>query len=136
MGVIVSIVHSDEAEFMPNKSTEVTLRRLLLNMQSLADIVGHRALHSLDAMKAFDSIEWIYLWEVLKRFGFGERYISWVCLLYCHPQSAIRASHIFTLGRGTRQGCPLSPLFALAIEPLAIKIRDNLNIIGFCYGNR
>lgn len=45
-------------------------------------------------------------------------------------------SHTFALGRGTRQGCPLSPLlFALAIEPLTIKIREHPGIAGFCYGD-
>lgn len=43
-GVITSIVHSDQAGFMPNKSTAVNLRRLFLHMQSPADNVGQRAL--------------------------------------------------------------------------------------------
>lgn len=66
-------------------------------MQSQADNVGHRVLMSLDAVKTFDSVEWPYLWEVLKRFGFGEVYISWVRLLYYRPQAAIRGADRMSL---------------------------------------
>lgn len=83
-------------------------------------------------------MEWEYLWAVMGKFDFGEGFLSWVKLLYCSPQAAIReAGHIsapFTLHRGTQQGCPLSPLlFAIAIEPMAALIRANQGLCSFQY---
>lgn len=65
----------------------------------------------------------------------GEGLISWVKLFYHLPKAVIREarkiSSAFELGKGTRQGCPLSPfLFACAIEPLMAVIRSNTNVVG------
>ena len=137
--IITSIIHSDQAGFMPRKSTATNLRRLYLNVQTSSGSAGTRALLSLDANKAFDSVGWRYLWEVLSKFGFGPRFLRWVRLLYAQPKATVRMadrmSQAFALGRGTRQGCPLSPLlFALAIEPLAALVRSCEAVRGFRYG--
>lgn len=39
--IILSIIHSDQAGFMPRKSTATNLRRLYLNMQTPSDSAGH-----------------------------------------------------------------------------------------------
>lgn len=136
--VIAEVIHSDQTGFMPNKSTAVNIRCLYVNQQLVSDCTGGRAVLSLDAAKAFDGVEWPFLREVLNKMGFGPQLISWVCLLYNAPTARIRVNRMlsdaFTLHRGTRQGCLLSPLlFAIAIEPLACLLRS-ADITGFCLG--
>lgn len=91
---------------------------------------------SLDTEKAIDQVEWPYLFAVLRRFETGDRFISWIKLLYNNPCAKILTNHTlspdFKLRRGTRQGCTLSPLlFALAIEPLAERVWSHPEIHGY-----
>lgn len=60
-------------------------------------------------------------------------------MLYGEPRARVRTnnwvSDPFPLFRGTGQGCPLSPsLFALALEPLAILVRESPAIPGLLVG--
>lgn len=56
--VISSIMNSYQSGFMPQKSMAKNLHRLLVNIQSKSDNMGERALLSLDAAKAFGSVDW------------------------------------------------------------------------------
>lgn len=109
-------------------------------MKIPTDNQGNRAILSLNATKAFDSVEWHYLWQVLEIFNLGQTFIPWIKLLNKALKACIRINNTlspsFALHRGTRQGCPLSPLlFSLAIETLAAAIRANPNIRGFERGD-
>ncbi len=71
--------------------------------------------------------------------NFGTKFINIVETLYRAPKAQIATKGVLSrpinLKRGTRQGCPLSPLlFALAIKPLAVAIRPNSNISGIRVG--
>lgn len=58
----------------------------------------------LDALdeKAFDWVEWDYLFYTLRRFGFGPRFTSWVKTLYNSPVAAVHTNNmllvIFSVG--------------------------------------
>lgn len=131
-----SMIHSDQTGFIPGRSSASNLRRLFNILYTKRITHDDLVILTLDAEKAFDQIEWEYLFEVLMRFNLGTRFVNWIRLLYTNPTAQVRTnqslSTSFRLFRGTRQGCPLSALiFALAIEPLAQNIRSDPQIHGY-----
>lgn len=123
------LIHPDQTGFIPNRYSSHNFRRLFNIMYSPRHLKEDLLILSLDAEKAFDCLEWYYLYVVLGKFVLGARFISWVKPLYNNPTA--RISDAFNLYRGTRQGCALGPLlFVLALEPLAETIRAHKEIYG------
>ena len=122
--VLPTIISEDQTVFVKNRHSCHNVRRLFDILYSPTTSDNPELVISMDAEKAFDRVEWPYLFYTLKRFGFGNILISWMKLLYISPLACVRTKNdfsvYFSLERGTRQDCPLSPLlFAIAIEPLA-----------------
>ena len=89
----------------------------------------------IDFEKALDSVSWSFLYKVLEFFGFGNSIISWIKLFNNNASLSENQSGdlspFFYIGRGCRQGDPVSPfLFILWVEILGIMIRNNKNIKG------
>ena len=83
---------------------------------------------SIDAEKAFDKIQLLFLTKTLKKVGIEASYLEIIKAIYERPNTSIIVNgeklRAFSLRSGTRQGCPLSPLlFTIVLEVLASAIR-------------
>lgn len=133
--VIGGFIHPDQTCGIPG-------RRIADNLALIRDTVeyvrGRRsrgALVSLDQEKAFDRVSHVFMGRVLRRFGLGEMFCSFVDLMYFDIHSTVLVNgwktDPFGIFSGVRQGCPLSPLlFVCVIELFAESIRQNREIRG------
>lgn len=133
--ILLDIIDLDQCGFIQQRQTVDNIRRSLHVMEQINRDRVQAVLVGLDAEKAFDSVRWLFLYKVLKTFGFHNKFILIIQSLYDKPRARVKVngdfSESFTLERGTRQGCPISPLlFALYIEPLGQFIRNNTKIKG------
>lgn len=136
--VIDKLIH--QTGFIPKRHSSSNLRRLFNIIYSQNVHTDDLVIVSLDAEKAFDQLEWPYLFAALRKFETGDNFEKWMRILYHKSRARILTNRIlsppFSLHRGSRQGCSLSPLlFALALEPPAQSIRSNPNIHGYSTKN-
>ena len=85
--VITKIIHHDQTGFIPKRYSSYNLRRLF-NIIYSKRVNGDRelAVISLDAEKAFDQVEWPYLFNIMEKFQLGDRFCKWVRIYIRIPQ--------------------------------------------------
>ena len=95
-----------------------------------------------DISKAYDRIDWSYLKRVMMKIGFSDIWINWIsmCIEIVDYSVLVNGSVAgpIILGRGLRQGDPLSPyLFIICAKGLSAFIRKaeargNINGVKIC----
>lgn len=82
----------------------------------------------LDNSKAYDRVEWTFLWKVMLKLGLDEKWVQLametVCTATCSVLINGEPKGSVTLTRGIKQGDPLSPyLFLFCAEGLSTMLR-------------
>ena len=131
--VLPSIIHHNQTGYIKDRFIGETVRSILdvMDFTKKEDLPG--LLIFIDFQKAFDTLQWNFLSQYLSSFNFGPDFMRWIRTFYNSIQSCVinngLSSDYFNLTRDVRQGDPLSPyLFLLAVETLAIAIRENSDI--------
>ena len=138
--VLPDIISEEQCGFTPNREIHDSLRNTI-------DIITHvyqsgkkAVIISIDFLKCFDRIEHESIFETLKYFNFGAKFIEWSKIffndiLFC-TQNAGFTSDFTKKERGINQGCTYSPFcFTVCGELMCQLIKSNPNIKGIKIAN-
>ena len=139
--VLESLLNEDQTGFVKNRFIGDNIRLIYDTINYLTCSNSPGLLLCLDFEKAFDSLDWSFLHKVLIEFGFKQDICKWISSFYTNIKSTVSVngsiSEWFYIGRGCRQGDPISPyLFILCVEIMGIMIRQNDRIKGISIDDR
>jgi endonuclease/exonuclease/phosphatase family metal-dependent hydrolase len=125
-----SLIHEDQAGFVPNRSLYDHTKTTNLAIEFCDMMDKNGCIIALDQEKAYDKIDHDYLWQILEHYEFPTDFINRIKELYKDTGKAIIVNGVMTeqykVERGVHQGDPMSCLlYNFAIEPLADAIRES-----------
>ena len=94
--VLCKIVSKCQSCCIPGRDIADTIA----NIRDVLDLIESEELEGyllkMDQEKAFDKVGHTYLREVLKKYGFGDRFVNWVGIFYTDIQSSVKSNGFLT----------------------------------------
>ena len=130
--VLSNLILPQQTAYVENRF----IGRLIVDITEITDVLNKEGfLVTMDIEKASDSLDHTFVISVLKMFGFGNSFVSWIETLISKQESCAinggNTTQYFHPERGVCQDNPISAyIFILALEVLSFLARNNKDIKG------
>lgn len=148
MAEMISSSMESEGMFMPEQAGFRSREEAIAQFITLAETVKRRRLQGgktyivfVDFLKAFDKVMHEALFEKLDAAGFRGPFLELLKNIYRTSKACVRVGNLksqyYDMIRGTRQGCPLSPvLFILFINDFLKYVPKGVTVPGVTEGSK
>ncbi|XP_026450339.1 uncharacterized protein LOC113350414 [Papaver somniferum] len=119
--LMVKLISPQQPAYIKGRSIQekVMLASELVNEMKIKKRGGNVGL-KLDISQAYDSVNWEFLIKFLRKYGFSSSWCDWLMALFQSARISFMVNGgpcgFFSVGRGLRQGYPLSPILFVLME--------------------
>ena len=133
--VLPFLISSNQRAYVKNRFISESGRVISDILEISNSLALEGFLVAVDIEKAFDSVNHCFLLQILRKFGFGIDFVSWIKTILNNQESCIinggKTTKYFKLERGARQGYPTSAYLFILVLEIFFFVKNNRKVKGF-----